>query len=200
MTAPPRPPAAPHAPALLAPVDTGRPLWVFGYGSLLWNPDFPVAERVTATLAGYHRAFCMRSVHHRGSAQAPGLVLALDATEGARCAGLALRASPGSEAATLEALRERELISSAYRERLLPLALDDGRRVTALAYVAQRAHAQYCGGLPLEEQARIIAAARGGRGPNAEYLFNTHAHLVALGVRDADLDWLAARVRTLAGG
>lgn len=193
-------PSRPAGPPILADVDPTAPLWVFGYGSLLWNPEFPVAERVGALLSGYHRAFCMRSVHHRGSAEAPGLVLALDETPGASCEGLALRAEPGSEAATLQALRDRELISSAYRECLLPLDLTDGRRITALAYVIQRDHAQYCGGLSLEEQARIIARSHGGRGPNADYLFNTHAHLAALGVEDAEIDWLEDRVRALLGG
>jgi len=172
-------------------------MWVFGYGSLIWQPDFPVAEAVTARLEGWHRSFCMRSIHHRGSEAEPGLVLALDAAPGAVCLGLAFRVAPGAEAETLAALRERELISSAYLEREVELALTDGRTVRALAYVIDPAHAQYCGGLPLEEQAQIIARAQGGRGPNRDYLWNTAAHLDALGLGDPDLDWLAARVRAL---
>jgi len=185
---------------MLQDIDTGKPLWVFGYGSLIWQPDFPVAERAIARLHGWHRAFCMRSIHHRGTVARPGLVLALDAAEGAHCDGVAFRAAPGSEAETLAALRERELVSSAYEERLLPLACRDGRSLTALAYVIDAAHGQYCGCLPLEEQAAIIARAVGGRGPNTEYLWNTARHLADLGLADADLDWLAARVRALAPG
>jgi len=196
MTDAPSPP--PHPRAVLAEIDPAAPLWVFGYGSLLWNPEIDVAERAPALLEGYHRSFCMRSVHHRGSEDAPGLVLALDEGHAASCEGLALRARPGTEAEALAALRARELISSAYVERLVPLSLTDGRQVRALAYVIERAHPQYCGGMPLEEQARIIARAEGGRGPNAEYLFNTVAHLEELGVQDGELDWLAARVRALA--
>ena len=172
-------------------------MWVFGYGSLIWQPDFPAAEAVTARLEGWHRSFCMRSIHHRGSEAEPGLVLALDAAPGAVCLGLAFRVAPGAEAETLAALRERELISSAYLEREVELALTDGRTVRALAYVIDPAHAQYCGGLPLEEQAQIIVRAQGGRGPNRDYLWNTAAHLDALGLGDPDLDWLAARVRAL---
>ena len=172
-------------------------MWVFGYGSLLWNPGFPVADQVLARLDGWHRSFCMRSIHHRGTEAEPGLVLALDAAPGAACLGLAMAVRDGAEDATLAYLRERELISSAYVERLLPLDLTDGRRVEALVYVIDPAHVQYCGGLPLEEQARIIARAVGGRGPNTEYLHNTVAHLNALGIDDADLDWLDARVRAL---
>jgi len=173
-------------------------MWVFGYGSLIWQPDFPVAEAVPARLEGWHRSFCMRSIHHRGSIEAPGLVLALDAAPGAACLGVAFRVEPGAEDETLGTLRERELISSAYLERRLELALTDGRMVEALAYVIDPAHVQYCGGLPLEEQAQIIAQAVGGRGPNRDYLWNTAAHLDQLGLGDPDLDWLAARVRALA--
>ena len=110
------------------------PLWVFGYGSLIWDPGFPVAERRIATLAGWHRSFCMRSIHHRGTVDKPGLVLALDEAVGASCTGVAFRVEPGHEAATLFALRERELISSAYLERMLPVATEDGP-IAALAFV-----------------------------------------------------------------
>lgn len=171
-------------------------LWVFGYGSLIWDPGFPVAERRIATLHDWHRSFCMRSIHHRGTVEDPGLVLALDKAEGARCTGIAFRVEPGAEAATLAALRERELISSAYLERELAVETADGP-VEALAYVIDPDHAQYCGGLDREDQARIIAAAVGGRGPNRDYLWSTTAHLAELGIADPDLDWLAARVREL---
>lgn len=174
-----------------------RPLWVFGYGSLIWNPDFPVAERYLARLRGYRRSFCMSSIHHRGTEEAPGLVLALDPAQNAFCDGVAFRVSPGQEEATVEALRERELISSAYLERQLEISLPDAATVTALTYVVDTAHGQYCGALSLEEQARIIAHAVGGRGPNDEYLVNTAGHLHDLGIADADLDWLVARVRHL---
>jgi cation transport protein ChaC len=172
-------------------------MWVFGYGSLVWNPGFAVGERVIATLPDYHRSFCMRSIHHRGTEDAPGLVLALDAMEGARCHGVALSVAPGEEDHTLAYLRERELVSAAYLERMLDIELADGRVVEAVTYVIDPDHVQYCGGLDLDEQARIIAQAIGGRGPNAEYLYNTADHLHELGIRDAELDWLAARVRHL---
>lgn len=171
-------------------------LWVFGYGSLIWDPGFPVAERRIARLDGWHRSFCMRSIHHRGTVDDPGLVLALDRATGAACDGLAFAVAPGAEAATLAALRERELISSAYLETTLPLETVDGP-LTALAYVIDPDHDQYCGGLPLEEQARIIAKAIGGRGPNRDYLWATVAHLTDLGISDPDLDWLGTEVRRL---
>lgn len=172
-------------------------MWVFGYGSLLWNPGFEVAEEVMAMLPGYARSFCMRSIHHRGSEAEPGLVLALDETRDAQCHGVALRAAPGTEDATLAYLRERELISSAYIEKMLQITLSGGQQVTAVTYVIDEDHVQYCGGLPLEEQAQIIAHAHGGRGPNSEYLYNTADHLHALGVADEDLDWLSRRVAAI---
>ncbi|UWR23115.1 gamma-glutamylcyclotransferase [Sulfitobacter sp. S190] len=173
-------------------------MWVFGYGSLLWNPGFEVAESVIGKLPSYGRSFCMRSIHHRGTQDQPGLVLALDRQEGKACEGLALRVVEGREESTLAYLRERELISSAYVEKLLPVMLQDGRNITALVYVIDEDHEQYCGDLPLEEQAQIIARAVGGRGPNTEYLFNTADHLAEVGLKDPALEWLADRVRAIA--
>ena len=172
-------------------------MWVFGYGSLLWNPGFPVARREVATLQGYARSFCMTSIHHRGSVEAPGLVLALDEIEGAHCKGLALAVAAGEETQTLAYLRERELISSAYLERDLIVALQSGEEVQAVTYVIDPHHAQYCGGMALEQQAQIIATAVGGRGPNTEYLYNTAEHLSENGLGDAELEWLMARVRQI---
>ena len=170
------------------------PPWVFAYGSLLWNPGFTVAEQAFATLGDFSRSFCMRSIHHRGTPEHPGLVLALDAASGFVCRGVALRMADGDRAGALRTLRERELVSSAYIERVLPLTLDDGRGVEALTYVVDRNHAQYCGSLPLREQAEIIARSRGRRGSNADYLSNTVGKLDELGLRDETLDWLDARV------
>ncbi len=173
-------------------------MWVFGYGSLLWNPGFPVAQSKRATLMDYARSFCMSSIHHRGTEEKPGLVLALDEQQGAHCKGLALAVEAGHEDRTLDELRERELISSAYVERMLDVHLEGGKVVNAVTYVIDPHHVQYCGGMPLEDQANIIAHAVGGRGPNTEYLYNTAEHLAEIGLRDPDLEWLAQRVRSLA--
>lgn len=175
-----------------------RPLWVFGYGSLLWNPGFTPAESVVAQLSGYHRSFCMWSIHHRGSEDDPGLVLALDVSEGAECDGVAFRVADDEADSVLAMLRERELISSAYYEDMVELRLEDGREVLALAYIINQDHIQYCGDLTLERQAEVIAHAVGGRGPNTEYLYNTAAHLAQMGVSDADMEWLVSRVQELA--
>ena len=172
-------------------------MWVFGYGSLLWNPGFEIAVRAVATLPNYARSFCMSSIHHRGTVDDPGLVLALDERNGAECAGVAFAVAAGKEDETLQYLRERELVSSAYLEKILTLNLADGRKVEAVTYVIDESHEQYCSDLPLEEQAQIIANAVGGRGPNWEYLYNTASHLRDIDLRDPDLEWLTARVREL---
>lgn len=171
-------------------------MWVFGYGSLIWHPGFPVAETRLARASGWHRSFCMWSIHYRGTVAAPGLVLALDRAPGATCDGVAFRVAPGAEQDTLANLRDRELISSAYLETTLPLQTTDGP-IDALAYVIDPGHEQYCGGLTLERQAQIIAGACGERGPNCDYLWNTADHLAALGIGDSDLEWLSRRVRAL---
>jgi cation transport protein ChaC len=182
--------------------DATDDLWVFGYGSLLWNPGFPVAEAKVARLSDWHRSFCMSSIHHRGTPEKPGLVLALDLAHGAHCDGLGFRVEARYAAQTIDYLRERELISSAYLETRVPMVLRDcGTRIDdVLTYVIDPDHEQYRGDLSLEAQAQIIATATGGRGPNDEYLYNTARHLAELGLADADLDWLADRVRALTTG
>jgi len=176
---------------------TQSDMWVFGYGSLMWNPDFAFVSRQVARLSGYHRSFCMHSIHHRGTIAAPGLVLALDAMEAGTCDGLAFQVSAAKADQVLETLRERELVSAAYLEAILPVTLKDGQQVQAVTYVIDVDHVQYCGGLSLADQAKIIASAVGGRGPNDEYLHNTATHLHELGISDDDLDWLSRRVNTL---
>lgn len=171
--------------------------WIFGYGSLIWDPGFAPVESSRAWVTGYARSFCLRSVQHRGTPARPGLVLGLDENAGSECSGLALRVADGDHDEVLAYLRARELVTDAYQEAILPLRLEDGRQVEALAYVMRRDHVQYAGGLDLAEQARIIAGAQGGRGPNADYLFNTAAHLTRIGLADNVLDHLTAKVRKL---
>lgn len=171
-------------------------LWVFGYGSLLWNPGFTPKQTIKARLHDYHRSFCMLSIHHRGSEEDPGLVLALDAQKGGQCTGVAFEVAENEEDTVLSMLRDRELISSAYYEDTVTLVTDEGRALAALAYIINPDHVQYCQ-FDLEKQAQIIARAVGGRGPNTEYLFNTADHLTALGIKDDDMAWLVQRVRAL---
>ena len=174
-------------------------LWIFGYGSLIWDPGFAWDARVIARARDWRRSFCMWSIHHRGTPERPGLVLALDTQPGAVCEGVAFRVPQDRAAATRAYLRERELISSAYHEAEVVVDLNNGPQVVALTFVVDRGHPQYCGDLTRERQAEVIAGATGGRGPNADYLWNTQAHLAALGIGDPDLDWLARDVRRRVG-
>lgn len=166
------------------------PLWIFAYGSLMWRPGFPYAERERATLAGHHRALCIWSHHWRGTAAVPGLVFGLD--RGGACTGVAYRIAPEDSDAVLGAVRERELVTDVYLETLAPAVLADGRTVEAVAYLADPAHAQYAGRLSRDAILRAVTAATGVAGPNRAYVLNTQAHLADLGVEDPELTALCA--------
>ncbi|RED11993.1 gamma-glutamylcyclotransferase [Pontivivens insulae] len=170
------------------------PLWIFGYGSLMWKPGFAYAERQVAELSDFKRSFCMRSVEHRGTPENPGLVLALEEHAGTNCLGVAFRAEDESAAQTLAYLRERELVTSAYLETVQPVRLTDGRIVRAVTYVMDREHSQYVGDLTAEAQADIISGAEGGMGPNPDYLFGTVEALRTQKIADEDLEHVARLV------
>jgi glutathione-specific gamma-glutamylcyclotransferase len=167
-------------------------LWVFGYGSLMWRPGFDYAERVMGTLHGYHRALCIYSHVHRGTPERPGLVLGLD--RGGACRGIAFRVKAAAAAETLAYLREREQVTMVYRETTHRLRLADGRSVQAIAYTVNRGHAQDAPRLPEPALLTLVRQGVGVSGPNPDYVRNTHAHLMELGIRDATLEWLAERL------
>ena len=172
-------------------------LWVFAYGSLMWRPAFAYSEARRARLTGYHRAFCVYSVHHRGTPARLGLVLGLD--RGGVCEGVAYRIAAADVEATLAYLRERELVNGVYREAFLPVELEhQPEEVMALAYIVERAHLTYAGRLPLSIQARIIRGATGRSGANLDYLISTVRHLGELGIRDRALERLVTLVGPLA--
>jgi len=169
--------------------------WVFGYGSLMWNPGFAFEERQQARLHGYRRSLCISSNFYRGTEEKPGLVLGLE--RGGSCLGVAFRVRGKDHDPVMAYLRERELVTNVYKERVVSIALSDGRRGSAVTYVADPAHEQYIGGLGVAESAVIIAAAAGRSGPNTDYVFNTVQHLQEMGIRDSLLESIAARVGTL---
>ncbi|NIX75163.1 gamma-glutamylcyclotransferase [Microvirga terricola] len=170
--------------------DLSDDLWVFGYGSLMWRPGFPFVETRHAHLSGYHRSLCVFSHVHRGTPDNPGLVLGLD--RGGRCHGVAFRVTPQEAEATVHYLREREQVTAVYLERRLPVRLNDGRAVTALAYVVDRKHEQYAGRLAFEEVLTLVRQGRGVSGANPDYVRSTHEHLLGMGV----VDPLLARLMT----
>jgi len=162
--------------------DGADDLWVFGYGSLMWRPGFPYLERRHAHLYGYHRSLCIFSHVHRGTPEHPGLVLGLD--RGGRCHGVAFRVAPEEVDATVRYLREREQATAVYLERRLNVRLDDGRNVTALAYVADRRHAQYAGKLSFDDVLTLVRQGQGVSGLNPDYVRSTHEHLLGMGIVD----------------
>ncbi|MDQ0560909.1 cation transport protein ChaC [Rhizobium mesoamericanum] len=172
--------------------------WVFGYGSLMWNPGFEFLERSQALVHGYRRSLCVHSWVHRGTEQNPGLVLGLD--RGGSCRGMAFRIAPDQWDETIDYLRERELVTNVYLERCLPLQLTDGRTSKAIAYVVDRTHMQYAGGLDAIAAAHVVHAAKGKSGPNDAYVFNTLAHLQEMGIRDHWLEQVVGEVERLRNG
>jgi cation transport protein ChaC len=166
--------------------------WVFGYGSLMWNPGFPFEERQQARLYGYRRSLCIRSNVYRGTDENPGLVLGLE--RGGSCQGVAFRVANANREPVIAYLRERELVSNVYKERIIAVGLADGRRKMAMTYVADPGHSQYIGDLPMDEAARIVRNASGRSGPNVDYVVNTVQHLQEMGICDALLERVAATV------
>jgi cation transport protein ChaC len=171
-----------------------RDFWVFGYGSLMWNPGFETLERRAATMHGVHRALCVLSWVHRGTQEQPGLVLGLD--RGGSCRGLALKVEGGRREEVLGYLRDRELVTSVYIEKWRNARLDDGQSVEALVYVIDREHLQYAGRMDDERIARIVEAGTGRSGRNIDYLVNTVAHLRESGVHDPHLEAVMAKLRS----
>src|SRR5438552_2735713 len=167
-------------------------LWVFGYGSLMWRPGFEFIEKVPARLIGEHRALCVYSFVHRGTPEKPGLVLGLD--RGGACRGVAFRVAEKDRAATITYLREREQVTSVYREvtRSVWLENEARQRVSALAYVVDRGHVQYAGRLSLAEQLRHVLQGHGQSGANREYVLATVKAIEAEGFRDSQLHRLAS--------
>ena len=179
--------------ALLAALPPGEDLRVFAYGSLMWDPGFAFTERRLGVLRGYHRRFCIYSVHYRGTPEAPGLVFGLD--HGGACRGRLFRVARAEAPAVLESLWVREMVTAVYKPKLLPVRADDGETVRACAFVVDRGHPQYCRGLDIVRSAALIRDGVGGRGRNIDYLVNTVEHLEALGITDHGLSQLLAAVR-----
>jgi cation transport protein ChaC len=172
----------------------GSDFWVFGYGSLMWRPGFDYRERQPARLLGAHRALCVFSHVHRGTPEQPGLVLGLD--HGGSCRGIAFRVETGRREVTVQYLREREQVTSVYRETTRPVILLErpDQNVRALCYLVDRSHVQYAGALSRERQLDLVRQGQGQSGVNRDYVLATVKELEALGIRDATLEWLAARL------
>jgi cation transport protein ChaC len=172
-------------------------LWIFAYGSLMWEPGFAYCEAVPALVTGFHRRFCVYSHGYRGTPERPGLVLGLD--RGGACKGIAFRVPAVDVRTALEYLWDREMKSGVYRLKELPSQIP-GSAVPALAFVVDRNHPSYAGNLSLRETARLIHQGVGNRGTSRHYLANTMHELARLGVVDGPLQRLEREVKSITAG
>ncbi len=184
------PPLREHdLPDLIAKLRRSRPpgpLYVFAYGSLIWNPGFAVAARHRAVALGWHRQFCIDLISWRGTREAPGLMLALQ--PGGRCVGMALEVADQDADEAIATLVKREIVSSYDLRMARWIALTSASGVvSALVFWAGPKGEGISRGLPLGEVAARLARACGHGGSGAEYLYNTISHLESLGIRDRNL-------------
>jgi len=160
--------------------------WVFGYGSLMWSPCFSYREKRLARAHGYHRALCILSTRYRGTHGKPGLVMGL--CPGGSCWGMAFRIGERDVRKTLTRLWHREMPRRVYQPRLVPIRLRGGRRLRALAFIADPTHAAYVRELDLHGRARLVAQGVGKRGLCIDYIRHTLEHMHDVGVRDPHLE------------
>lgn len=188
--------------AILAAHRPGADLWVFGYGSLLWNPGMIVSERRRACLRGFHRRLCLITRVARGTPERPGLLLGLD--RGGSCEGVALRVPGERAAAELSILWRREMVDDAYRPSWVRVraAASAGRTETlrCVAFLMERGHRRYAPPLRPVVVAHMVASAAGKFGTCRDYLDRTMAEFRRMGIRDRHLLRIAALVHQLAQG
>lgn len=183
-----------HVAEMLARAPRPKRIWVFGYGSLMWNPAFHYVERHTARVHGFHRQFCLWARGGRGSAERPGLMLSLES--GGSCTGVAYRIAPEAAASELDVLWRREMSSWSYRPVWVTAHMRRGTE-PSIVFAVNRSHERYVPGLDTETIARYLATGAGLNGSCREYLFDTAEHLLELGIRDRRIEALAHRVRDL---
>jgi len=174
--------------AALAHCAPGEDVWIYGYGSLIWRPEFAFAEARRARLYGYHRALCLWSRVNRGTPDCPGLVFGLD--RGGACRGMAYRLRAANVAEVFPALWHREMSTGAYLPRWLACDTDAGK-IRALVFVMDRSNSGYAGVLPDQDILAIVRRASGRYGPCTDYVLATAQALHAAGIRDARLDAIA---------
>ena len=174
----------------------GKPVWVFGYGSLMWNPAIFVAATERAQVFGYHRSFCLNLTFGRGAPDKPGLMLGLDT--GGSCVGLAHKIEPEHVDSELDILWMREMLFGSYKPAWVTAQFSTGPQ-DVLTFVANKSHERYLGPQPPNLAAKRIASSEGYLGNNRDYLYNTVKHLDELGIGDGPLHKLEREVRRIAG-
>jgi len=165
-------------------------IWVYAYGSLMWQPNFPYMEKCHARLHGYHRALCIYSIEYRGTAEKPGLVFGLN--RGGSCNGIAFKVREKDASSVVLYLHEREMITGVYMPRWQKVQLCSNanraaEKVTAYIFVADTAHNQYTGNIDDTETVKLVRQGHGKSGPCIDYLINTQDHLHELGIQDYTL-------------
>jgi cation transport protein ChaC len=171
--------------------DTGD-LWIFGYGSLIWNPVCQFDTQLKAILEEWHRSFCLRTIAGRSSPRLPGRMLSLE--PGGKTEGVALRLPACALEDELPLLWIREMPTGAYRPIWSPIAMEDGTRPTALIFVADQNHHLYEPNASVASVAAFVASAYGPLGTNADYLFKLKESLASWNVADSYVDNLADAV------
>ena len=168
-------------------------IWIFGYGSLIWNPAVHFTEKLRGKVYGYHRSFCLWSTIGRGSPSQPGLMLGLE--RGGSCNGIFYRLDRREVRSELDIVFRRELITAAYRPTWVSARISDKSRFKAIAFVINRSHNRYAGALDDETVIQTIAEAKGTLGSCSDYLYETVLQLDNLGMPDRRLASIARRVR-----
>ena len=169
---------------ILAGWTPAQDLWIFGYGSLIWNPLFKFVERRRVSVHGFHRSFCLRSRLGRGSVENPGLMLGLDF--GGSCRGVAFRIAAAQVQHELTLVWRREMILGSYAPRWVA-ARAGNQAVRAIAFIVNHAHPHYAGKLPLDTVIKTLATAHGKFGSGADYLYQTVDCLANHGIHDSYL-------------
>jgi len=176
--------------------EPGTDVWIFGYGSLIWNPAFHFSEKRIGRLRGYHRQFCLWTHLGRGTPELPGMVLGLE--RGGSCVGVVFRIAAKDVMDEVEIIWRREMVSGAYLPRWTKILTEDGP-VTAVSFVINPAHPRYACKPPEADVVNSLAHAAGPMGTAREYLDNTVVHLKELGIRDRNLYRLCDLVEEEAG-
>jgi len=188
----------------VAEVLAGRPddgeVWIFAYGSLIWNPEFDFVEERLGTVSGWHRSFCLGWVRlYRGTPERPGIMLAMD--RGGSCRGVVFRLPPEAVETNLTVLLRREMPIKRSTPGLAVRWItvrSDGGPVRAIAFPISRKSDAYLPGLTEDVVVEALATAAGERGSMAEYLHSTVKHLQDRGIHDGYLwrlqDLVAARI------
>ena len=185
-----------HIREMLARAPQPGRVWIFGYGSLMWNPAIRYVERRVALIHGYHREFCLLAKAGRGSPERPGLMLSLE--PGGSCHGVVYRLVPGEVESELDVVWRREMLTRSYRPVWVAARTARGT-AHAISFAANLEHERYRGGLDEATMARYLADGAGPLGRCCDYLFDTVQHLRELGIHDRRMEALERRVRAMSG-